>query len=224
MKNKQTYHPTKLKPIIQLAARMIKEDPTLLDDIDATHPDDRLIRLRTAMKVAIPALADKKVCPNCSASMAEYCDILDINDALLLFSMAKILRKNLNKGIPFTEANKIRVSWEDIHHTQKCRTTKCSKLGLIAKAGSASWAITTRGFEALQGKPVPKMRVTFRGKIIERPEETTTLAQVFREHWAKMDNMQRRGKSLKHDKRATVAEYNPSDWVHIEGYAQGAIL
>lgn len=180
--------------------------------------------LKATVSQAWTALKDPTRCANCNASMAEYADILDINDALLLFSMAKIIRHRQTKGISFTDANKIRVSSEDIHHTQKCRTTKCSKLGLIAKAGNASWSITTRGWQALAGQPVPRVRVTFRGEILERPEELTTFAEVFREHGDKMRERQARGKSLKEDKRSSFADYDQSEWVHIAGTNQGALL
>ena len=218
------FHSGRIRPIIQIAARMIKDDPTLLDDIDAPEREYALKRLRDALKRAIPELSDKSRCANCGASMAEYEDILDINDALLLFSMAKIVKRSVDKGVPFTEANKIRVSSEDIHHTQKCRTNKCSKLGLIAKAGGAKWSITKRGWEALRGDPVPRMRVTFRGKIIERPEDTTTLRAVFYEHAQKMADKERNRKSLKNDQRAAASEYDATDWVHVNGMHQGDLL
>lgn len=222
--NNTTNHPGKIRPLIQIAARMIKNDPTLLDDIDAPNKDDQLKRLRAQLRVAVPALGDPSTCPNCDASMSEYADTLDINDALLLFSMAKIVRHRQTKGIDFTEANKIRVSSELIHHTQKCRTTKCSKLGLIARAGHAHWSITTRGYEALRGAPVPKVRVTFRGQILERPEETTTLREVFYEHGQKMIHKQKNGRAVKGDKRHEYADYDANDWVHIAGQHQGNLL
>lgn len=214
-----------MRPIIQIAARMIKEDPTLLDDIDAANKDDQLSRLRQKLKHAIPELAQKEHCPNCGASMVEYEDILDINDALLLFQMAKIVRTSQEKGVGFTAANKISVSSSTaIGHTQKCRTSKCAKLGLIAKAGSAQWSITRRGWDALSGKAVPRMRITFRGKILERPEETITLAEVFAEHGRKMQEKQRRKQSLKHDQRFAASDYVISDWINVHGLHQGELL
>lgn len=223
MKN-TTNHPGKIRPILQMAARMIKNDPTLLDDLDAPNKDDQLKRLRAQLRVSIPELGDSSTCPNCGASMAEYADTLDINDALLLYSMAKIVRDRVRKGIPFTEANRIRVSSEPIHHTQKCRTTKCSKLGLIARAGHAHWSITTRGYDALRGTAVPKVRVTFRGQILERPAETITFAEVFYEHTQKMKFKQSNGKATKDDKRSEFADYSQTDWVHINGEHQGNLL
>lgn len=223
MKNENN-HPSKIRPIIQIAARMIKDDPSILDDIDNPDRTLQLGRLRAALKIAIPELANKKECPCCGASMAEYADVLDINDALLVLNMAQIVRQRTNSGVPFTEANKVRVSSEGISHTQKCRTTKCSKLGLIAKAGNASWSITTRGWDALRGAEVPRVRVTFRGRILERPEETTTFGRVFREHRETMAEKQSRGKVPKSDHRTEFETYDQNDWVHIIGYNPGNLL
>lgn len=215
---KKTYHAQKTVPIIQLVASMVKNKPELADDSKY---------LLACLSHSIPGLLDPKECINCGASMAQYLIILDINDALLLFSMAKIVRQNMQNGrLPtFTECNKVRVSGEpSIHHTQKCRTTKCSKLGLIARAGNAEWAITERGFAALRGEPVPRCRVTFRGQIIDRPDDMTTLSQVFREHGDKMVLWAQRGKSLKNDHRERFRDYDQSEWVNVSGYQQGKLI
>lgn len=232
MKKKPTLiHPGKLRSIVAVAARMIKNDPTLLDDIDDPVHDDRLKRLRGMLKREIPDLADQKHCANCGASMAEYELVLDINDALLMFKLAKVVRENQGKGIPFTEANKVRVSNRpDIGHTQKCRTTKCSKLGLLAKVKKlkAHWSITSRGWDGLRGEPVPESRVTFRGQILERPEKTTTFREVFYQHGrkieelAKLRKLGKRGSPVDH--RHEYADYDPEDWVHIAGMHQGNLI
>lgn len=210
-----SYHPTKLKPFMQVIARMVKNNPALADDP---------ARLWANLIHNMPEIGNKTVCPNCSASMAEYADTLDINDALLIYSMARIIRSAIDKGVPFTDANKLRVSSADIHHTQKCRTTKCSKLGLIAKAGNSQWSITKRGFAALNGQAVPKVRITFRGEILERPEEIMTFAEVFSEHGAKMKARELKRKSLKNDKRLEFEDYDPAEWYTIAGYHHGALL
>lgn len=210
-----SYHPSKIRPFAQIIARMVQNNPNLAEDPE---------RLWANMVHQIPELADRSVCPNCKASMAEYADTLDINDALLILNMARIVNRKVAAGINFTEANKLRVSSEDIHHTQKCRTTKCSKLGLIAKAGNAQWSITKRGWAALKGEPVPKIRVTFRKQILERPEDMTTLSHVFAEHRSKMQTLQNKKKALKNDKRSEFDDYDQSQWVHVVGLHQGELL
>jgi hypothetical protein len=219
----ERYHPQKLKPLVRIIARAIEKNPALLRDID--DPDKPLAYLHAQLRELIPGFNDEKTCLNCGASMAQYTETLDVNDALLLINTAKHVRAALGAGQNFTEANKVRISSADgISHTQKCRTTKCSKLGLIAKAGGSQWAITTRGFEALAGKPVPKTRVTFRGKIVERQEELTTFREVFAEHRAKIEAYAKRGKTSRYDYRTETALYDPSEWYEINGYASGKVI
>ena len=150
---------------------------------------------------------DEEECPNCGASMAEYTVNLDRFDALLLIAIGKAVRRSIKKGVPFKEANKVHVqTLGDADYTTKSKTTQCSKLGLIAKVKGEGgkqvpgmWLITSRGFSALRGDPVPKKVVVFRGKIQERTEETTTIAEV-------------------------VENYKPGEWVEIAGYAEGKIF
>lgn len=215
MKNDHSYHETKIRPIVKLIARIVKDNPSIVDD----EP-----YFMSTVAANIPGFTDRKKCLNCEASMAEYAQVLDVNDALLLYSMARIVRKRVGRGVQFTEANRVRVSSENIHHTQKCRTTKCSKLGLIAKAGDSNWSITSRGWAGLRGEPVPRMRVTFRGNILERPDELVTFRTIFAEHREKMDDRARRLKSLKDDHRSEFLDYNPSDWVNTAGFHEGQLF
>lgn len=210
------YHPTKMKPIVQIVARLVQKNPALADDPDY---------LMAQIGISIPGFHNKKECINCGASMAEYLETLDVNDALLLINTAKEVRSNIALGMDFTEANKIRISSSNgITHTQKCRTTKCSKLGLLAKSGQARWAVTSRGWDALRGEPVPKTRTTFRGQIIERQEELTTFREVFADHRAKMVDLEKRKKATKNDYRDQTEAYDPSEWYEIAGYHDGAVL
>ena len=211
----ETYHETKLRPLVQIIANMVAAHPEL-----AREPE----RLMASLAREIPGFADQTKCVNCGASMAEYTQTLDINDALLLINMAKIVRNNRKDGRKFTDANKVRVSSAQIHHTQKCRTTKCSKLGLIAQAGNSEWSITTRGWAALRGERVPSVRVTYRGEILERPENTVTFAEIFMKHQNKMRDRERRKLSLKNDKRITFSDYEPSEWYTINDYQQGKLI
>ena len=211
----QQYHATKLRPLVQIIVATIKNNPELLDNQDY---------LMATLSHNIEGFNDPSKCLNCGASMAEYAEIIDINDALLLLSMAKIIKRRASQMPNFTEANKVRVSAENIHHTQKCRTAKCRKLGLIAKAGGAEWAITDRGWAGIRGEQIPKIRISFRNQITDRPDAMTTFPQIFAEHKNKMHSMEVRNKIMQHDKRSEFVDYNPADWVHISGYHQGTIL
>jgi len=214
MKQKH-YHATKIKPLIQLIIGVIKRNPSMLDNEGY---------LMAQLSRSIEGFTDPSKCLNCGASMAEYAEVIDINDALLLLSMAKIVRKRASTMHSFTEANKVRVSAEAIHHTQKCRTAKCRKLGLIAKAGGAEWSITERGWAGIRGEQIPKVRISFRNQITDRPEELTTFPQIFAEHKAKMQHKEHNRRLPTGDKRQEFSDYNPADWVHVSGYHQGTII
>jgi len=228
---KQNFHPGKLLPIIAIAARMIKNDPTLLDELDTGSKDTQLFRLRYHLKEAIPALADKSHCPNCGESMAQYVRRVDVFVALLVLQMSKVVLKRVADGIPFTEANKIRVNAEgSIGHVLKNNTSIARTLGLIAKykdksAGSgALWVVTARGWAALRGEPIPAQVVVFRNQIIEHTDETTTFAAVFAGNTEKARELEKRNKHIKVDRRFDYADYDPTRYVEIAGMQQGALL
>lgn len=67
---------------------------------------------------------------------------------------------------------------------QRNNATRLRFLGLARYTNSHSgrWIITRRGYQFLNGEPVPKFVWTFRNKIIEdmRTDETLTLTEVFR--------------------------------------------
>jgi hypothetical protein len=212
------YHPTKLKPLVRLIARAIKDNPALLDDIDDPHFP--LAYLHAQLAARIPKFNDKKYCLNCGASMLQYSMQLNVFGATLLLKMGEIVRDRIEdtrSNMDFTEANRIRVSSESgLTHAEKCQVTKASKLGLIAKAGNAEWSITRRGWDALKGKPFPRSRITFHGQIIDRPEDTTTLAAIFTEY--------REQKKKKPEVEMQYEGYNAEDWYNIGGYQEGEVI
>lgn len=218
-----TYHPTKIKPLVGIIAKLVKEDPELVNDADAFMAE---------LGRRIPKLHDKTKCVNCGASMAQYIFNFDILDALLLLAMARKLRMNMGLGMTFTESNKMRVQQlEGITYATKSRTTQCSKLGLIAKLQGkdgkqvpGTWVITKRGFAALGGHPVPKAVQVFRGNIIERPDDLTTIGEVFKLYSWKIKSMINKGKTPKVDLRPDFASYDQNEWVHIAGMHQGELF
>ena len=68
--SKEQYHPTKIKPLIQLIARVIKENPSYVDE-----PERIIIELNGM----IPGFSKKEKCINCGASMAEYVFEFDVS-------------------------------------------------------------------------------------------------------------------------------------------------
>lgn len=133
-----------------------------------------------------PELKDKTKCANCGESMAIYSYSLSVIDSMLVAQMGKMVFDKLNKGVNFTEANKIHIAKEIKNYTLASHQTITSKFGLIAKVKrkdgthdrEAGWLITKRGFDFLAGKPVPARVNVFRNQIQERFEEMTTIHEI----------------------------------------------
>lgn len=224
MKNDQ-YHATKIKPLINIVASIVASNPGIIDEPDF---------LLAQVAAKIPDFHDRSKCINCGASMAEYIFEFDVLDALLLYEMGKLVRERVQEMGPthFTDANKIRTP--DMMATSlavKCRTTQCSKLGLIAKYRTSTgrhvpgtWVITKRGFEALRGLPVPRQVRVFRGEILERTADTVTIDQAFQLHHHKVMAKIKNGKKVKTDYRDDIKDYQPNEWIHIAGMHQGDII
>lgn len=188
---------------------------------------------RAILSREISGLTNREVCPNCGASMAEYVFPFDTLDALLLLSMAKKIRDKRSAGISFNQANQVHVQSLQTSLAIKCRTTMCSKLGLVAKVkndnGSHArgvWLITERGWKALRGEPVPAFVKVFRGHIEERFDHTTTMQDIFigsKDHLSKVLR-DKRNIDDHYDYRSEIDNYSASDWVYITGPHQGALL
>ena len=124
MKKAEEYHATKIRPIIQLVANIIKKDPSIADNPDY---------LWACLVRSAPELKDRTHCANCGESMAIYMYSVTILDTKLLCAMAEIITKRMQKGMDFTTANKIHLPSEMKDYTLISRQTISSKLGLIAK-------------------------------------------------------------------------------------------
>lgn len=220
---KEQYHPTKLRPLVGIVAKLARENPELIDDADAFMEE---------LSRRIPTIRDKTKCPNCGASMAQYVFNFDILDALLLLAMAQKVRANMGLGMMFTEANKVKVQQlAGVTYAAKSRTTQCAKLGLIAKLKGkdgkqvpGTWVITKRGYTALSGQRVPKSVMVFRGQILERAEDQTTMPEVLQLYSHKIRGIISKGKSPKVDLRRDFEGYNHNEWVHIAGMNQGELF
>lgn len=211
-----------MRSIVDATAELIRKDPSLCDDTS---------RLRHELVRMFPDLAIKERCPNCSASMMEYVFEFDCLDALMLLYMGMDVRHQVRKGVPFTDANRIRVQHlSNATYAMKSRTTQMSKLGLIAKLMSGDkhapgmWVITARGFAALRGERVPKRVRVWRGKIEEREADTTTLREAFLLHKGKVEAVIRRNKAPRTDYRAHFIDYAPDEWYEFAGAHQGTLL
>lgn len=180
-----------------------------------------------------PDLKSKDRCANCNASMLEYMFSFDILDAILLYAMAQRVQVSVRKGDDFTKANAIHVpTIGDISLAVRCRTTQCSKLGLIAKLKNAKgkhvsgmWVITSRGWAALAGRPVPRRVRVFRGEIQERfGDEVITIQDAFMSHRTTVKELMDARKDPKNDYRMYIADYNHNDWVEYAGVQEGKLF
>lgn len=212
-----------MRPLVKMIARIVQKNPSIADNPEY---------LMATLSANIPDFDDITKCVNCGASMSEYLYTFTILDALLIFAMARQVARNLEKNPNFTEANKIHLpSLKDINHTSKIRQGYTGKLGLIAKYKGKDghqvrgmWVITKRGWSALRGEPVPKSVRVFRGQILDRPDDTVTLSEVFRGYTNKIEDIIGRGKMPKTDNREEVSTYDPNHWVHIAGIHQGSLI
>lgn len=150
--------------------------------------------MKAVLVKEFPEIMDKTKCANCGASMISYLPSIDALDTLLVQGMADEVRKRLEAGMSFTEANQVHVqSTLNQYYSVPSRTTQCAKLGLIAKVPKrdkegkalpgthdrrAGWLITRRGFSYLAGEQVPAYVRVFRNKIIDRGDMMTTIHHV----------------------------------------------
>lgn len=212
MSKKGKYKSGKLHTFLQTALDLIKQDPRFIDDIEG---------LKNQIKIVIPTLYDNSVCYNCSASMKVLTYRFDSLDALLLISMAKEVKKRFENYNDFTVANQVRITKMDIPHSVQCRTTQASKLGLVAqllnidgKRVPGVWVITRRGWDALNGEPVPASVDVFRGDIVERDDDLITLQEALKTVILRKtkDGEQVRMREID-DYRNSESLYLPDEWI-----------
>lgn len=217
------YHPQKIKPLAKIVAGICRANPYAMENHDF---------LWVCLLSEIPQLKNKKKCVNCGANMAEYEYEFDFHDAILIKRMGDEFRRKLNEGYSFTEANQVHIQGLDnLSYTAKSRTTKVSKLGLIAKLKKSGkhdrrkgWVITRRGFAALRGESVPRSVTVWRGKIEERDTKKITLNEIFKGHTKRVENLLIRKKTPKADYRDLFKDYDANEWVNIAGYHEGALI
>lgn len=219
----QHYNPGKIWPIIKITVGLIKKNPALLDNQDY---------LMATLKANIEALNHPERCPNCESSMLEYIYEFDILDALLLLEMAKEVKRKIEKGVSFTESNQVHIQQlSNVSYAMKSRTTKMSKLGLIAKMLgenkrqiSGTWVVTKRGWDALKGRKIPKSVRVWRGRIEDRTEDSTTINEVFGSHRVKVESLIKKKKTPATDYRYLFSQFDQSQWYDIGGVHGGKLF
>lgn len=212
MKKEQEYKKPHIASILEAVSAKFNLDP---------------VAVKSFALEAFPELTDKAHCGNCGANMKIDLYSPDVIDGLLLLKMAEAVRENVKKGIPFTDANMVHVPTLQTTDAIRHRTTRCSYLNYIKQPDkvrqSGNWLITHWGWQLLAGKPVPKYVKYFRGHLIERGDETVTLAEIFSTHNEKVAQAIANRKTPKSDQRHIISTYRVTDWVEFGGYADGNI-
>ena len=184
--------------------------------------------VKATLIATYPELKDRSVCANCSASMVVNEYKADILNAVLLLKCAEQVYKNMEAGKPFTEANLVHVPSLPTTDAVRRRSSQLAALNYLhqpkGKKRTGYYLITTWGWAALRGDAVPKSVHVFRGEIVKRSEETTTLAEMFRTHKDKVENAIKARKTVENDYRADVGGFNVNTWQTIAGYAQDTLL
>jgi hypothetical protein len=210
-KHPEEYQATKIRPIVQLAARMVQKHPDMADNMDY---------LWTNVTRSVPGLGDKSKCGGCGRSMKITIYEADLHDALLILAMARKVRENLEKGIAFTDANKVHIPTLEATQATLKRQTKCDYLGLVKQPenwrGSGYWLLTGWAWKALRGEQIPKATKYWEGNLLGRSEATTTLSEMFERHRDLVKLALAKQKAVKADYRAKFEDYNPSDWTTME--------
>lgn len=181
MKNKtEKYNEGKLPKLWDYLVELHQKSPEVF------NVDGKYLRAIVAQKWK--ALDNATQCPNCRASMQQYEYSVSYAHANLVRAMSRRVRLNMSKGMGFTEANQVHLQKDiSVDYTTASSQTQARFLGLIAKVTDdegkhlieKGWLITRRGFDFLNNEPVPKSVVAFRNEIVERPEGTTTIQEIF---------------------------------------------
>lgn len=218
-KQEPQYHAGKFKPFMQIIARLVQRNPALAD-----NPDYLMAQVITS----VPELADKTKCANCGTSMRIVEYTADLHDALLILAMARKVDENLNKGMTFTEANKVHMPTLAVSNTTSKRQTKCDYLGLVkqpeALRNTGYWVLTNWAWKALKGEPIPRSAYYWQGEMQGRSTETTTLSQMFKTHVDLVQNAIAHSKTVRADYRGQIGDYEPSQWVKYYGVKDGELF
>jgi len=203
----EQYQATKILPIIQITAHLVQNDPSIADDKD---------RLWASLCVSIPELRDKSKCTGCGRSMKATIYEADLHDALLILAMAREVKKNISKGMTFTEANKVHIPTLKTTQATLKRQTKCDYLGLIKQSpnwsGTGYWLLTRWAWQALRGDPIHKAAKYWEGNLLGRSIAMTTLDEMFSKHKSLVESAIEKKRVIKADYRAKFEDYNRSDW------------
>lgn len=211
-KDSEEYFGGRIKGLVELVAGFVANDPGLAKELD---------RLHATVAASAEGYGKRDKCFNCKRSMKVTVYTADLHDALLLLAMARQVRLQLHEGLSFTAANRVHIPTLRATHATLKRNTKCDYLGLIKQPekihGSGYWVVTSWGWAALRGDPIPKSAKYWEGHLLGRSTETTTLAQMFSTHRETVERAIIKSRQVRSDYRGDFIDYHPSEWSQFGG-------
>lgn len=211
-KKKEEYYGGRIKNLIETAVLAIKQYPEMLDNTDKLH---------ALLKEKVEGYGKVEACFNCRRSMKVTGYTADLHDALLILAMAREVKKNMLRGMTFTEANMVHLPTLKVSNATLKRQTKCDYLGLVKQSdkwrGSGYWCLTAWAWKALRGEEIPRTANYWEGKLISRSVETTALATMFKTHLEAVQQAIAKRKAVRADYRADFQGYDASQWTEFAG-------
>lgn len=218
-KRKPELEPGKLPKLWPYLVNLHKERPEAFEDPET---------LKEIVAQPWAALHDPTKCPNCGRGMEVNVYKADIHNALFLLAMGREVNANIEKGMSFTDANKVHAPSLRVSNTVSKRITQCDYLGFVKQPENLRrtgyWVITTWGFKALRGEPVPAWVKYWNGKLIERSEATITLGAMFDVHKEQVRKAIAHSKKVRSDHVAEIGDYDPKEWAEHAGIAEGTLF
>lgn len=199
------YYPTKIRPLVQMVARMVQKDPTLADRQDY---------LMACIQASAEEFKDCSKCEGCGRSMKITLYELTITDMLLVLKMAEAVREKIKQHKPFTEANSTAMSEIQAPSTILKRQTKCDYLGLIKKNPKKPrrWVLTTWAWKALRDERINKAVKYWEGNIIARSKDSVTFGELIHKHRVQVDQATLKKKVARADYTNLLQSYDPEHW------------
>lgn len=206
----------RIKALVRTVLRIVREDPKLLE----VENEDRL---HQALAMSLEGYGKMENCFNCGRSMEIVERTADMHVALLLICMAReVRRKMAEEDMSFTEANLVHIPKLATTDAIRHQSTIASYLGLIKQPEKAKhtgyWAITSWGWKALRGEPIPRSARYWNKIFLGRSEETITLPEMFRVHSEQVKRAMSLKRKIKADFTSEILLYNPRDWAQYAGY------
>lgn len=206
-KTEEEYYPTKVRPLVQMVARMVQKNPALADNPDL---------LWAHVQSSAEEFKDPSKCEGCGRSMKVSIYEADLLDALLILKMAQSVRKAMEEGKTFTEANKVHIPTLGATQGIFKRQTKCDYLGLIKQNENwrytGYWCLTSWAWKALRGEEIPKAVKYWEGHILGRSKAKTTLGQMFHTHYMQVAQAIIKRSKIRSDYRSIFEDYDPNEW------------